>query len=667
MDEFSREICEKIKKAFNLEESAGSVENKNIEIDEIEIDDFSLNDLTNDKICFSEETIPNESKSSKLNDDHNLNGIYDLEVLESSNDSIKCSQENRLPNSNVNGIPNYKEFFINDLEKSDFTLIDENTFSNYRKNGFSIAQIVSKNVVLSSKANHISAELAIMVKENEKEYTVMDENKFICVKIDAKKEYDYYELLSEIVMSAKRIIVFDISERNQFNALDSSLLFRSSIEEHLFDLKIACWVINSSQAFDTFEDCFNFCSLNLQNLINAFKFNKTFNRGLQVKILKYFSVNEILAKAINSDVNLSNILWKIEMPICSILHQINSKDSLGFVINCNLLQKYDYILNKEIRELESEANNILGYIINLRSPLQIKNLIYDRLELDKIFKEKTQNNKNSKIFQNKSTGEEVLRNLLDLHPIIKIILLHRKMTKTHSTYVEPFLQNINRLSIWHQTKTITGRISCSEPNIQTIPKHDILSIDPKYDLSKEEYNKKERDKMNVRNCFECKPGKLLLSVDFKQVELRVCAQVSNDESLIQDLCSDKDFFIETACKILQKEKCDITSEEREKTKTLIYGWVYGCSKSASEIFSCQNLNNINANWIKNKYPGLVSYSKTILNQLHATKRIESIMGRIRHFNTLGINKKQMERQAINCKIDNISKLEGNYKYFSTYT
>lgn len=115
---------------------------------------------------------------------------------------------------------------------------------------------------------------------------------------------------------------------------------------------------------------------------------------------------------------------------------------------------------------------------------------------------------------------------------------------------------------------------------------------------------------------------------------------------------------------LQKDLNKLTENDRAKTKTLIYGWIYGCSKSANEIFNVQNAMQFNSKWINEKYKGFKALAKSVLREMNETNEVVSIMGRVRNFHltkTQSKFSKQNERQAINCKIQ--SSAADIFKYF----
>ncbi|MEN2499103.1 MAG: hypothetical protein MHMPM18_003345 [Marteilia pararefringens] len=171
-------------------------------------------------------------------------------------------------------------------------------------------------------------------------------------------------------------------------------------------------------------------------------------------------------------------------------------------------------------------------------------LLYEKLELHLDISSPIGSKRN--FFPKFSTCEGRLMELRGTHEIIDIILEHRRLAKIHSTYIEPFLLNYSSITehqefraVWEQTKVVSGRISCSNLNVQSIPKSFPFSSD-------------SAEPISIRKCFQSKSNMSLLAVDFKQIELRILAELSQDSKLFEDMRNDdEDIFRKIATGMYQ--------------------------------------------------------------------------------------------------------------------
>jgi len=164
---------------------------------------------------------------------------------------------------------------------------------------------------------------------------------------------------------------------------------------------------------------------------------------------------------------------------------------------------------------------------------------------------------------NYSTEAAVLEDLRELHPIVGLVLNYRQLTKLKSTYIDALPGLINpktgRLhTIFHQTRTATGRLSSSDPNLQNIPIRGELG-------------------QTIRRAFIAPPGHYLLSADYSQIDLRVLAYLSQDEELIKSFKNDEDIHTATAMRLFSVTAQEVTPEMRRVAKTVNFGIIYGIS------------------------------------------------------------------------------------------
>ena len=226
----------------------------------------------------------------------------------------------------------------------------------------------------------------------------------------------------------------------------------------------------------------------------------------------------------------------------------------GIRVNCRKLQQQTEQVAEKIAALAKEIHSLAGREFNISSPKQLGEVLFDDLKLPVIKKTKT----------GYSTNVEVLNELYNQHPIIGKILDYRLWTKLKSTYLDGIAPLIDSSTCrvhttFNQTVTATGRLSSSEPNLQNIP------------VRREEGR-------HIRELFE--PGEgydLLLSADYSQIELRVLADMSQDENFLRAFRQQEDVHARTAAEVFGVAIDEVNGELRRKAKAVNFGIVYGIS------------------------------------------------------------------------------------------
>lgn len=250
--------------------------------------------------------------------------------------------------------------------------------------------------------------------------------------------------------------------------------------------------------------------------------------------------------------NMENLLHDIEMPLVSVLAEM---ELTGVSIDTAALHEAEKDMMTRLENLEKEIFELAGQTFNVGSPAKVGEILFDHLALDpKAKKTKT---------GQYSTSEDVLEKLIPKHPIVAKIIEYRALKKLLTTYITALPAAINpetgRVHTnYNQTVTATGRLSSSAPNLQNIPVRD--------DEGRE-----------IRRAFIAEPGCLFLSADYSQIELRLLADFSNDEIMLDAFRHGKDIHAITASKIYHKNLDDVTANERRHAKTANFGIVYGIS------------------------------------------------------------------------------------------
>ncbi|MBR4003486.1 MAG: DNA polymerase I [Clostridia bacterium] len=341
----------------------------------------------------------------------------------------------------------------------------------------------------------------------------------------------------------------------------------------------------------------------------------------------YESVNLIyLQEKLLNDLKQSNLLElyeKIEFPLIDVLYNM---ENTGFKINKETLNELEDRYTKEVEEITKTVIRLAGEEFNLNSPKQLSNILFNKLGLV------CYNNKKN------STSIEHLEEMYDMHPIIPAIIRYRKIQKMLTTYVRAYkdiVQDEDSLihTIFNQTLTATGRLSSSEPNLQNIPVRD-------------------DEGRSLRKMFVTRyTDGALVSADYSQIELRLLAHMSGDESLINAFNNNIDIHALTASEVFDVNIQDVTPAMRRTAKAVNFGIIYGIS----EYGLAQNINcsiyeaKDYINRYFNKYPTIKQFMQNNVGSAKQTGYSYSIFNRRRKINELFVPRTRMfgERVAMN--------------------
>lgn len=347
----------------------------------------------------------------------------------------------------------------------------------------------------------------------------------------------------------------------------------------------------------------------------------------QQNLLQSFRLGKVLRAEVEKIQGL-RILEELDFDTCEVLFQMENR---GICLDVEFLRSYSKELTRELAEVESKIFEISKMPFNVASPKQLSQVLFDRLALPPSKKTKT----------GFSTDNEVLEKLRHQHPIIEFILEHRELAKLKSTYVDALpslVKEDGRLhTSFHQALTATGRLSSSDPNLQNIPIRSVRGA-------------------RVREAFVAAPGKLLLTADYSQIELRVLAHYSQDPALIEAFQRDQDIHATTASEIFGVSVESISSEQRRVAKAVNFGIAYG--QGAFGLAETLGISRSESQGIIQRYfakfPGVKSYIENTIQRATQTLYVETLMGRRRVIKELASQnpavKKFGERAAINAPI-----------------
>jgi len=302
------------------------------------------------------------------------------------------------------------------------------------------------------------------------------------------------------------------------------------LEERCEDVMLAAYAINPQSSIKTPEEVFS--GLDIEgsgcialDLIEAWKFQ---------------------AERLKKD-SLERLYREVELPLAFVLRDMQDA---GFKVDSSYLVKLGETYNVRIAELTQKIYEIAGRSVNLNSPKQLKQLLFEEMKLPQMGGKG-------------STNAEVLEALAENHPICALILEYRKYQKLYSTYVIGLTQQVEKdgriHTVFEQAVTGTGRISSREPNLQNIP--------VRTELGRE-----------IRRAFIPAEGCTLIDADYSQIELRVLAHMSGDPAMTDAFIKGQDIHTRTASEVFGVPLDEVTHEMRSSAKAVNFGIVYGISE-----------------------------------------------------------------------------------------
>lgn len=317
----------------------------------------------------------------------------------------------------------------------------------------------------------------------------------------------------------------------------------------------------------------------------------------------------------------------IEMPLLTVISRIERN---GVLIDHGILAKQSQELTLRLGELEQQAHELAGEPFNLSSPKQLQTIIFENQGIKPT--RKTPGGA-------PSTSEEVLAELALDHPLPKVILEHRGLSKLKSTYTDKLPQMINPLTgrvhtSYHQAVTATGRLSSSDPNLQNIPV-------------------RNDEGRRIRQAFIAPAGHKIVAADYSQIELRIMAHLSQDKGLLTAFSEGQDIHRATAAEVFGVALDRVTAEQRRSAKAINFGLIYGMS-----AFGLSRQLSIGAGEAKKymdlyfeRYPGVLEYMESTRQLATEKGYVSTLDGRrlylpdIKASNVM--RRKAAERAAIN--------------------
>ncbi len=325
---------------------------------------------------------------------------------------------------------------------------------------------------------------------------------------------------------------------------------------------------------------------------------------------------------------LIDLMDKIEVPLIKVLAKMESN---GMLIDKKFLEQMSRELAQKIKRLENKIYKLAGIEFNVRSPLQLKEVLFNKLNISTAGLAKTKTGI--------STAASELEKLRGRHKIIDLIEEHRELSKLKSTYTDALPELINPLTgrihtSFNQTVTATGRLSSSDPNLQNIPIRSELG-------------------RQIRRAFIAPSGYQIMAIDYSQIELRIAAAMSGDKKMIEAFRRGEDIHTRTAAEVFEVSPDKVTPEMRRKAKEVNFGIIYGLGPRG--LAQRTGMSYDEALFFIEKYfdifSGLKEYLEETIALAHAQEYVETLFGRRRYLPEINAEhqglRAQAERMALN--------------------
>ena len=320
------------------------------------------------------------------------------------------------------------------------------------------------------------------------------------------------------------------------------------------------------------------------------------------------------------------------MPLLRVLIEMEYQ---GVKLDVTALDAFAKELRRDLIRVEESIHEMAGTPFNISSPKQLGEILFERLKI-------VEEPKKTRTRQY-ATGEEILQQLKDKHPVVDKVLEYRSLRKLLSTYVEALPQLVKKKTgkvhtSFNQALVTTGRLSSNNPNLQNIP------------------IREERGR-EIRKAFiPSRSGRIFLSADYSQIELRIMAHLSGDQNMIDAFVQNEDIHTATAARVFKVDPAEVTREMRGKAKTANFGIIYGISAfglSQRMGIPRREARDLIDGYFES-YPGVKDFMDRCIREAREKGFVETLYGRRRFLPDIlsrnSVVRGNAERNAINSPI-----------------
>lgn len=479
-------------------------------------------------------------------------------------------------------------------------------------------EIVVEQVNVSTISQSDELDLLVKKIQKEKNFSIsLGEDILIATSNkDAYKIQISNNLLDGMLIDYVYLALKPVFEDNAITKIvfDSKTLMRELNNYHIRlsmpyeDVLIKAYLLDANRNYKTLEDLLRSFSIESDSIAAAL-----------------FSVDKQITINLKER-NLYDLYENMELPLVEVLFDMEME---GFRVNKEKILEISAIFKKEIEEISNQIFDYTGEVFNINSPKQLSVILFEKIGLKPGGKEAKAGH---------STAVDVLQGLINDHPCIPLILRYRELEKLRSTYLDGMLPNIDGdgkiRTIFKQTVTATGRLSSTEPNLQNIPV-------------------RKKEGKQIRELFIASEGRKLVCADYSQIELRLMAAFSGDESLINAFNNNEDIHALTAAKVFNIPLEMVTPDLRRQAKAVNFGIIYGISSfglSTDLGIPIYQAKEFIDNYFRT-YPKVYEYMEKLKKDAKAHGFAKTYFGRIRYIPELTMSNRNMqmfgERVAMN--------------------
>lgn len=502
--------------------------------------------------------------------------------------------------------------------------------------------------IVESKIDHKRQNVKVFELDKNKLFEEFKDSAFVIFNLVKSKNNEIYNIslnntedhifVATLSKEEVRELIIDLKKQGiVLVAYDWKLLFKELdlfLSNNIVDLSILTYLLNYEVDGKTASEIFSTVMNREILLVNVVedKLDKLKLDKDTLDVISLASESMDLYEILNVDCNekdLMDLAENIEFPLISVLAKM---EVLGVKVDADILKSLGDEFEKISEELANRIYAEANYKFNINSSKQLAEVLYEKMGI--VASKKTPSGAYS-------TAADVLEDLAVAYPIVSDVLNYRKVTKLQSTFTDGLIKEIaadGRIhSIFHQKLTSTGRLSSSNPNLQNIP-------------SRDEEGRK------IRKAFVPKPGYKFIDADYSQIELRLLAELSGDETLLSYFKNDKDIHTETAASIFKIPAEEVSHLQRSMAKTVNFSIIYGIS--AFSLSKDLKISVKAANDYIDAYYDLFSevkpYMQSLINFAYEHGYVETYFSRRRYIPELkekNFNKRKFgERAAMNAPI-----------------
>lgn len=555
------------------------------------------------------------------------------------------------------------DFNLEDLKYGGYDFTKINTFAQQ----YELRQFLNRLPKKWKRFNPLDDEIEVKEIHSFKDIKIEHEIS-LALDIDKNEEYFKAEVYGFAICTGEDVFYIKINDAlndDTFinilkdNNIDKHVYNAKMIEVAIFkyglqingiknDLLLAAYVIDSSLSSTDIVNVMASFGIDVSKDESEFNLfdNQDIKQTAKIAVATYTLKERIIKELKN--IHALELYENIELPLSHVLAKMEIE---GFPLDIDMLNNFGDEFKIKIKQLEKEIHELVGEKFNISSPKQLGEILFNKLNLPDR--------------KSGSTSQEVLKDLLPLHPVIEKVIEYRKYTKLNSTYVEGFKPHIYEdgkiHALFNQAQTTTGRLSSSSPNLQNISVRD-------------------EEGKQIRKAFYYQDEDYeILSLDYSQIELRILAELSNSKALLDIFLNNEDIHESTAKKVFHKE--EVTSDERRKAKAVNFGIIYGISDwglSEQINTSVKEARTIIDNFFI-AFPEVSEFLRKIVFEASRDGYVSTLFGRrryLRDFNSSSYQTREFaKRAAMNAPIQgtaadlikiamiNVDKLleEGAYK------